>query len=82
MGQDDLAGEYSSPAQIAEVVYEAATDGKDHLRYVAGADAKPPNASSGGGRSVPKGDKTAILPAISIELNCKGLHPRNGSAEM
>lgn len=26
--------------QIAEVVYEAATDGKDQLRYVAGADAK------------------------------------------
>jgi NAD(P)-dependent dehydrogenase (short-subunit alcohol dehydrogenase family) len=31
---------YSSPEQIAEVVYEAATDGKDQLRYVAGADAK------------------------------------------
>ena len=31
---------YSSPDQIAEVVYEAATDGKDQLRYVAGADAK------------------------------------------
>jgi NAD(P)-dependent dehydrogenase (short-subunit alcohol dehydrogenase family) len=31
---------YSTPAQIAEVVYEAATDGKDQLRYVAGADAK------------------------------------------
>lgn len=31
---------YSSPAHIAEVVYEAATDGKDQLRYVAGADAK------------------------------------------
>jgi len=30
---------YSSPEQIAEVVYEAATDGKDRLRYVAGADA-------------------------------------------
>jgi NAD(P)-dependent dehydrogenase (short-subunit alcohol dehydrogenase family) len=30
---------YSSPDQIAEVVYEAATDGKDQLRYVAGADA-------------------------------------------
>jgi hypothetical protein len=26
---------YSSPEQIAEVVYEAATDGKDQLRYVA-----------------------------------------------
>ena len=32
--------DYSSPAQIAEVVYEAATDGKDQLRYVAGEDAK------------------------------------------
>ena len=31
---------YSSPEQIAEVVYEAATDGKDQLRYIAGGDAK------------------------------------------
>ena len=31
---------YSSPEQIAEVVYEAATDGKNQLRYVAGEDAK------------------------------------------
>lgn len=31
---------YSTPEQIAEVVYEAATDGKDQLRYLAGADAK------------------------------------------
>jgi NAD(P)-dependent dehydrogenase (short-subunit alcohol dehydrogenase family) len=31
---------YSSPDQIAAVVYEAATDGKDQLRYVAGEDAK------------------------------------------
>jgi NAD(P)-dependent dehydrogenase (short-subunit alcohol dehydrogenase family) len=31
---------YSTPDQIAEVVHEAATDGKDQLRYVAGADAK------------------------------------------
>lgn len=30
----------STAEQIAEVVYEAATDGKDQLRYVAGADAK------------------------------------------
>lgn len=30
----------STPEQIAEVVYEAATDGKDQLRYVAGEDAK------------------------------------------
>ena len=31
---------YSAPEEIAEVVYEAATDGKEQLRYVAGADAK------------------------------------------
>jgi NAD(P)-dependent dehydrogenase (short-subunit alcohol dehydrogenase family) len=31
---------YSSPEQVAEVVYEAATDGKDQLRYIVGADAK------------------------------------------
>jgi NAD(P)-dependent dehydrogenase (short-subunit alcohol dehydrogenase family) len=31
---------YSTPAQVAEVVYEAATDGKEQLRYVAGEDAK------------------------------------------
>ncbi len=31
---------YSTPEQIDHVVYEAATDGKDQLRYVAGADAK------------------------------------------
>jgi NAD(P)-dependent dehydrogenase (short-subunit alcohol dehydrogenase family) len=30
----------STSEQIAQVVYEAATDGKDQLRYVAGADAK------------------------------------------
>lgn len=30
----------STAEQIAEVVYEAATDGKDQVRYVAGADAK------------------------------------------
>jgi hypothetical protein len=28
------------PEQIAEAVYEAATDGKEQLRYLAGADAK------------------------------------------
>lgn len=31
---------FSSAEQIAEVVYEAATDGKNKLRYVAGEDAK------------------------------------------
>jgi hypothetical protein len=30
---------YSTPERITEVVYEAATDGKDKLRYLAGADA-------------------------------------------
>lgn len=34
------ADNFSTAAQIAEVVYEAATDGKDQLRYVAGEDAK------------------------------------------
>lgn len=32
--------EFSSAAQIAAVVYEAATDGKNQVRYVAGEDAK------------------------------------------
>ena len=31
---------HSTSEQIAEVVYEAATDGTDKLRYVAGADAQ------------------------------------------
>jgi len=30
----------SSAEQIAEVVWEAATDGKDQVTYIAGADAK------------------------------------------
>jgi NAD(P)-dependent dehydrogenase (short-subunit alcohol dehydrogenase family) len=34
-----MAG-YSTPDQIAQVVFEAATDGKDQLRFVSGADAK------------------------------------------
>lgn len=34
------AASYSTAEQIAEVVYEAATDGKDQLRYIAGEDAK------------------------------------------
>ena len=34
------AANYSTAEQIAEVVYEAATDGKNTLRYVAGKDAK------------------------------------------
>lgn len=36
----ERAQEASTAEQIAEVVYEAATDGKDQLRYLAGADAK------------------------------------------
>jgi len=32
--------DYSTPEQIAEVVFEAATDGKQKLRYPAGKDAK------------------------------------------
>jgi len=35
MFRDALPG--SKPEQIAEVVYEAATDGKEQLRYVAGS---------------------------------------------
>ena len=31
---------YSTPAQVAEVIYEAATDGKDQFMYFAGEDAK------------------------------------------
>ena len=31
---------FSTAEQIADVVYEAATDGKNQLRYVAGEDAK------------------------------------------
>jgi hypothetical protein len=31
---------YSTPEQVADVVYEAATDGKDQLRYIAGGEAK------------------------------------------
>jgi NAD(P)-dependent dehydrogenase (short-subunit alcohol dehydrogenase family) len=37
--QPERAVNRSSAEQIAAVVYEAATDGKDQLRYVAGADA-------------------------------------------
>ena len=36
----DATKNLSEPEQIANVVYEAATDGKDRLRYVAGADAQ------------------------------------------
>ena len=36
----ERAAQASSAEQIAEVVFDAATDGKDQLRYVAGEDAK------------------------------------------
>lgn len=36
---DAMMNQASSAEQIAEVVYEAATDGKDQVRYVAGPDA-------------------------------------------
>ena len=35
---------FSAPEKIAEIVYEAATDGKDQLRYFAGDDAKAMHA--------------------------------------
>lgn len=35
----DKIADYSKPEDIAEVIYQAATDGKDQLRYVAGKDA-------------------------------------------
>ncbi|MDB5153112.1 MAG: Short-chain dehydrogenase/reductase [Mucilaginibacter sp.] len=38
--QPERMATYSTPDQIAAIVYEAATDGKDQLRYVAGEDAK------------------------------------------
>ncbi|KLT65467.1 SDR family oxidoreductase [Pedobacter sp. BMA] len=36
---DHMMDQAADPANIAAIVYEAATDGKDQLRYVAGADA-------------------------------------------
>lgn len=38
--QDGTLLEFTEPEHIAEVVYEAATDGKDQLRYLAGSDAR------------------------------------------
>jgi len=50
---------YSTPEQIAEIVFEAATDGKDQLRYVAGEDAKTSYAQrlAVGGEAFRKGIK-------------------------
>jgi len=39
-GFDEMMKSASTADQIAAVVYEASTDGKDQVRYVAGADAK------------------------------------------
>ena len=39
-GDPERQKAHSTSRQIAEVIYEAATDGKDQLRYVAGEDAK------------------------------------------
>jgi NAD(P)-dependent dehydrogenase (short-subunit alcohol dehydrogenase family) len=36
---EEKISNFSTPQQIAEVVYEAATDNKDQLRYLAGPDA-------------------------------------------
>lgn len=35
----EVMNSLSTPKQIAEVIYESATDNKDQLRYIAGADA-------------------------------------------
>ena len=79
---------YSTPEQIAEVVYEAATDGKDQLRYVAGADAKATYAArlAARRRSFPQGDQAAILrgvrhnPERERSLRRKALRQSDGTA--
>ena len=71
---DELAGKFfaaisgpettmSTPEQIADVVYEAATDGKDTLRYVCGEDAKALYAQrlEAGDEAFRKGIKQLIL---------------------
>jgi len=59
---------YSTPGQIAQVVYEAATDGKDQLRYVARHRCKSDlcNASATRGRSLPQGDGSAIFRVMLV----------------
>ena len=54
---------YSDPEQIAEVVHEAATDGKDQLRYLAGPDAKATYAArrEAGDEAFVKGIKQQFL---------------------
>jgi hypothetical protein len=41
------SGNASQPEQIAEVIYQAATDGSSQLRYIAGADAQGLLATKG-----------------------------------
>ena len=53
---------YSTPEQIAEVVYQAATDGTDRLRYLAGADAEATYA-----RRMELGDE-AFRKAMALQL--------------
>jgi hypothetical protein len=36
----DAIAHYSTPEQVAEIVFKAATDGSSRLRYLAGEDAK------------------------------------------
>lgn len=42
---EDQVQQYSNPEDVAEVVYQAATDGTTRLRYLAGADAEATYAS-------------------------------------
>jgi len=37
---DEMMNAASAPEQIADIIYEAATDGKDQIRYIAGTDAE------------------------------------------
>ena len=54
---------YSTPEQIAEVVYEAATDVKDQLRYVAGGrcEINVRNALAAWRRGIPQSDGAAVF---------------------
>ena len=57
------AAHRSSAEQIAAVVYEAVTDGKDELRYLAGNDAKAAHAQrlAVGAEAFRKGIRTMFL---------------------
>jgi hypothetical protein len=45
VAEENQVRHYSEPEQIAEVVYQAATDDTDQLRYLAGDDAKAIHAA-------------------------------------